>query len=243
MLQTETKQKQLTGQLTTEGLSTAHLRELPWIARRLIHKLRNPLSVIMTAASQLDSTVGQPLDEDDVYFLQNIIEASEQLNGILERFDMFAGNRRMDIQACDINAICRREFGQIIASDPFRAIKTELNLDNDIPLISGDIELLRGMIQEVIRNACESAVEVQSGRVSLSTRRDGEGVLIRITDNGPGIPQAEIESIVCPFVTSRPGKAGIGLTIAQTVARRHGGDLTIASVPGETRIDISLYRK
>lgn len=218
------------------------MQELPWIAQRLVHKLRNPLSVVMTAASQLEGTAGEPLDDDDIFFLRNIIEASEQLNEILERFDSFAGNRRLEVDFCDINEICTQEIdrGAMSGIVSTGTIETDLRLDKRVGTVPGDYALLQSMVRNVVENARESIAENGSGTINMRTTRKDDIIWICIEDTGPGVPAADIDAVVCPFVTTRSGKTGIGLTIAQTIARRHGGDLTIHSESGVTRIEITL---
>jgi two-component system sensor histidine kinase FlrB len=65
------------------------------------------------------------------------------------------------------------------------------------------------------------------GRLVIATRRFGDYVVFRFTDNGPGVPAQDRERIFEPFFTTRGGGTGLGLSVAQAIARAHGGDLAI----------------
>jgi signal transduction histidine kinase len=91
-----------------------------------------------------------------------------------------------------------------------------------------------GEIRRAVRNLIENAVRY-GGEARVSVARDGNDVVVKVEDKGPGIPQDQINGVFEPFSrleTSRnreTGGHGLGLTIARAVARNHGGDITLAN--------------
>ena len=88
-----------------------------------------------------------------------------------------------------------------------------------------------------MRNLIENAIRYGGGaRVSLT--REGHWAVVRIEDDGPGIPEGEIEAMMQPFArgeTSRnreTGGAGLGLTLARAIAEQHGGTIALRNRPG-----------
>jgi two-component system NtrC family sensor kinase len=70
--------------------------------------------------------------------------------------------------------------------------------------------------------------------VQIQGKRAGAVFVVRITDHGPGIPEAELKKVFEPFYTTKPpGKGtGLGLTIANEITRKYGGILSVESAPG-----------
>ena len=81
-----------------------------------------------------------------------------------------------------------------------------------------------------------------AGSIRISAAKEGDRVVIRITDNGPGIPSANLSKIFDPFFTTKaPGQGtGLGLDIARRLLRRYAGDITVTSRPGRTEFCVSL---
>jgi signal transduction histidine kinase len=82
--------------------------------------------------------------------------------------------------------------------------------------------------------------------VSVSTKKDGNKVLISVKDNGPGIPDSIKEKIFQPFFTTKPtGQGtGLGLSLSYDIVKAHGGELKVESIEGEgseLRIQLSMY--
>lgn len=92
-------------------------------------------------------------------------------------------------------------------------------------------------LRRAIGNLIENAVKY-GGTAAVSLRLAGQAVIIRVDDDGPGIPEADIETVFLPFRrleasrSRETGGTGLGLTIARTIARAHGGDVHLHNRPG-----------
>jgi C4-dicarboxylate-specific signal transduction histidine kinase len=86
----------------------------------------------------------------------------------------------------------------------------------------------------LILNAKQALAERPDGAIRLETAREGDTVVLRVRDNGPGVPAALRERIFDPFFTTRePGEGtGLGLAIAFDILREHEGSLELDSPPG-----------
>jgi signal transduction histidine kinase len=107
------------------------------------------------------------------------------------------------------------------------------------------IEAYGGELNQVWTNLIDNAVDALGGRGTISvTAEHGEdgGVVVRICDDGPGIPPDVVPRLFEPFFTTKgPGVgSGLGLHIAHQVVARHGGRIEVSSRPGETCFAISL---
>ena len=105
-----------------------------------------------------------------------------------------------------------------------------------------------GALRRALSNLIENAARYGgNAKVDLSTQ--GNAVVVRIDDEGPGIPEDQLENVFKPFYRLEPsrsretGGAGLGLTLARTIVRAHGGDLRLVNRPeGGLRVEMILSR-
>ncbi len=98
-------------------------------------------------------------------------------------------------------------------------------------------------LQQALLNLVLNGVEAagRGGRVSLTCRSGSGAVSLDVEDDGPGVPAEAVARLFEPFFTTRPRGTGLGLAIARKIARRHGGDLQLASnVAGGVRFALTL---
>jgi signal transduction histidine kinase len=101
-----------------------------------------------------------------------------------------------------------------------------------------------GELNQVWVNLIDNALDAvgPGGRVEVSAKRDGAKLVVRIADDGPGIPDAIRQRIFDPFFTTKPvGEGtGLGLDIVRRLVNRHDGEIEVASRPGHTVFTVSL---
>ena len=99
----------------------------------------------------------------------------------------------------------------------------------------GSSNRLAQVLLNLLLNANQALAGRDGAQVEAETDHDAKDVLVRIRDNGPGIPEEHLQRIFDPFFTTRePGEGtGLGLSIAIGIVREHGGKLEVESQPGE----------
>jgi signal transduction histidine kinase len=121
------------------------------------------------------------------------------------------------------------------------SVAVERCYDPHLPAVTAYGSELNQVWTNLLVNALDALGK--AGTVTIATRRDGDYVVVSITDDGPGIPDEIRSRIFDPFFTTKPaGKGtGLGLDIAQRiVVNRHFGTIAVASRAGETRFDVSI---
>ena len=96
--------------------------------------------------------------------------------------------------------------------------------------IPADWDHLQAAVVNLLRNAGESTPA--GGQVLVSSLRDGDDVLIRVTDTGSGIAPELQSRIFEPYFTTKQSGSGLGLMITQRIVRAHGGEVVLESAPG-----------
>jgi signal transduction histidine kinase len=121
-----------------------------------------------------------------------------------------------------------------------KSVAVTLNVEPDLPLVRGFVGELNQVWANLIDNALDAVP--QSGRVEITVRRDRQRVVVRVVDNGPGIPAEMKQRIFEPFFTTKPvGKGtGLGLDIVRRLVSHNDAEIDVESAPGHTEFRISL---
>jgi signal transduction histidine kinase len=108
-------------------------------------------------------------------------------------------------------------------------ISLEMQLGNDLPVITADAVQISQVIANLLRNAIEAVAAMEECRrkIRLRSRRDGNSVAVEVQDQGVGIP--EVEKIFEPFVTTKTTGMGMGLAICRSIVEAHAGNIWGAS--------------
>jgi signal transduction histidine kinase len=121
-----------------------------------------------------------------------------------------------------------------------KSLSVAVAIEPDLPRVQGVVGELNQIWLNLIDNALDAAPV--SGRVEIRAEHRGGRVVVRVIDNGPGIPPDLRERIFDQFFTTKPvGQGtGLGLDITRRLVRKHDGDIEVESEPGRTVFLISL---
>jgi signal transduction histidine kinase len=119
-----------------------------------------------------------------------------------------------------------------------KQVKVSLDVEADLPRVQG----FGGELNQVWANLVDNALDAASGHVAVAAGRQGQSVVVRVIDDGPGLPPEIRERIFDPFFTTKPvGQGtGLGLDIARRVVVRHEGQIEVDSRPGHTQFSVTL---
>jgi PAS domain S-box-containing protein len=224
-----------------------HVRELKESGRMkdeflatLAHELRNPLAPIRNAAHILKQH--GPRDPELVWARQVIDRQAEHLSRLVD--DLLDVSR---ITRGKIELRRERIAVSVIVSSAVETARPlieanqhalTVSLPGEPLFVNGDLTRLAQVVSNLLTNAAKYTPP--SGRIEVGAERDGEQVLLRVRDNGVGIPREMLARIFEMFaqvdssLERTAGGLGIGLTLAQTLVELHGGTLEAQS-PGAGR--------
>jgi signal transduction histidine kinase/CheY-like chemotaxis protein len=198
------------------------------------HELNNPLTVIVGYAQMLEGKTDDPVLSRRV---ERIYQAAERSAKIVKTFLAMARQRPTRIENCSLNEIVMSALD--ISGYGLRANGTnvKLELDNDLPSVSGDDDQLTQVFTNLIVNA-EHAVSSmgQKGELVLRSSYDvnADRLVVEICDNGAGISEDIQARIFEPFFTTKDVGVGtgIGLAFSHRIVDAHGGFLDLKSELG-----------
>ena len=201
----------------------------------LAHELRNPLAGLKGAAQLLQKKMhDQPQAQPLVALIENEVVRLTQL------IDQFMNPAPPKVHAAlNIHSVLET-VRQLAVAEAGWSVKIERDYDPSLPELTGDADRLTQALLNVVRNALQS----DAGTVSLRSRAEhqikiGEqlyrlAIRLEIADNGRGVPDDLQERIFLPLVSGRAEGTGLGLPLAQQIAREHHGSLSFRSRPGHT---------
>jgi signal transduction histidine kinase len=220
----------------TEAERLASVGEL---AAGVAHEIRNPLSAIVNATALLERE-GTLSAGDRAATIGAVKKEARRLNAILSDFLRFARPgepKRVAGNLRDVVTHVAALIGERQAAAPDLTLET--TVDPALPNFAFDPDQLTQVLWNVSLNAIEAMMG--RGRLLIHARREGEEVVIEITDTGPGIPPEDLRRIFEPFYSKRPSGTGLGLPIARRIVAAHGGRIEVDSTVGEgTRVLIRL---
>jgi signal transduction histidine kinase len=199
------------------------------------HELRTPLTIIKGVAATL---ARGPATEAQSQLLAEAESAADKLatmiEGILTQAEVSRGQFRLDFQPCDLVPAIREGAAEAAGHYPKVEVKVSLP-----PTLSGvaDARAVRGIVRQLVDNA--SRYSHAGGTVTVKGLRSDEGIVVHVTDRGPGFRRGQIaaafDEAFSPgeeVMTKQLAGLGLGLNLARSLLALHGGILWAEPLPG-----------
>jgi two-component system, sporulation sensor kinase E len=209
------------------------LASLTTLAAGVAHEIKNPLGSIGIHIQLIQKALAdEELDRERVLgFVDVVNEEVDRLNRIVVDF-LFAV-RPVDVQPdrSDINQIIRELMEFLRYEVKEHGVETEALLAEDLPELDLDEKFVKQALMNLVKNSL--AAMPDGGKLTFSTERRGDEVLLRISDTGEGISEENLGKIFEPYFTTKDFGSGIGLTLVYKVVKEHKGEISVTSHPGE----------
>ena len=204
------------------------------LAAGVAHSIRNPLTSVKMRLFSLNRTldISQQQKED----FEVISEEIGHIDKIVQNFLEFSRPPKLKVQRISPSEVVDMVLQLLQHRLESSNMSVKVYREKALPQIQLDPDLMKEVFINLIVNACEAAEG--EGRIEIHEQREntkpgGGAIVIRLTDNGPGIPESIREKVLQPFYTSKEEGTGLGLSIAQRIVENHGGKLELESKEGE----------
>jgi signal transduction histidine kinase len=224
------------------------LSALGTLSACVAHELNQPLTVLLgytsVMATRLRSFTGKP---DEIEALRRTLEsmrhAGERASTIVDHLRRYARSAERAPVRTLLEQALQGALLFVEGDIRGRGIDLRLELAPEGTPVLGEAVELEQVVLNLLTNARDAVAECTDPRIVVRTLRRETTSILEVLDNGPGISPELRERIFDPFFTTKPEGAGtgLGLPIAQTIARRHQGELEILDYPeGVTCFRLSL---
>ena len=221
---------------------SSKLAALGRLTSGVAHEVKNPLNAMMIHLELVKARLAVPkVDVGGVRESLDIIGAEiRRLDRVVNGFLKFVRTHDLALKPVDLNAL-GQGVAALLEAEWKPGVRFALALDPACPRISGDEELLRQALINIVVNACQAMPS--GGEVRIETRRLGrEWVALAVTDQGVGIAAEDRERIFSLYYTTKPEGSGIGLSLVYRIVQMHDGVIDVETPEGQegTRMTIRL---
>ncbi|MFQ5811787.1 MAG: ATP-binding protein [Anaerolineae bacterium] len=222
---------------------TAKLSAIGELAAGIAHEIRNPLTTIIGDAQLLmqDVKPGQAGYES----LEAIERSGQRASKVIRNLLSFSRQEEYELTRIDINESIDRALSLIAYQIERSNISIIKDLAADLPLVPASPHHLEEIWINLVLNARDSIPAKQRGEIRIASWLDGSGkaVQVLVSDNGCGIPEANLDRVFEPFFTTKDVNegTGLGLYITYNIVERHNGLIEIDSEEGKgTTVTVTL---
>ena len=202
----------------------------------LSHELRIPLTPVMALLSSMEHDDALPEDarEELARMRSNLQVESKLIDDLLDVNRVVLGKRQLRLSRVDMHGIVRRALEIVRLRARQKKIELWVQLSAENHTVCGDSQRLLQVIWNLLNNAVDFTPP--GGDVTVSSRSEGENVVIEVVDSGGGIPPEDMERIFAPFEPANErmeciGGFGLGLPISRRIVQLHNGVLRAESDP------------
>ena len=199
----------------------------------IAHEVKNPLAGILGLA-QLSL---RKLEESSPVYgnLQLIEKETRRCQMIMENLLRFARKEEVAFDAVNVNAVIADTAAIVEHQLEINQVRLVQEVEPDLPRVEGNANQLQQVLMNLAINA-QQAMKGEPGTVTIRADRDELGnIRIRVSDDGPGMPEAISKRVFDPFFSTKPSGegTGLGLSVSYGIIQEHNGTIRVDSVVGE----------
>jgi two-component system, NtrC family, sensor kinase len=212
------------------------------LASAVAHDVNNAVGTILPLSQQMleDLRHGEADPESLSRDLELVVEKARLCKRIFGNMLRVARAGRVGDGTVDVNQVVRETVPFFHGQAARRGIETVLELAEELPPVRFSRNDLQHIVLNLVSNSLEAMGE-KGSRIVITTQQDGDGALLAVADDGPGIRSDLLEQVQEPFFSTKHGGVGLGLAICRSLSWQNGGGLEIESAPGEgTRVAVEL---
>jgi len=222
-------------------MHSERLASMGQLAAGVAHELNNPLGVVLLYAHLLRDEAGE--DSDMRKELSLISEQATRCKRIVSDLLDFARENKLLLEQISVEELIKRSLAGLLLPP---SVEIALAFEHTLPNCEVDAAQLIQVLTNLYSNA--AAAMAEGGTLTISTRNEGDRLIIGVHDTGIGIPGENMKHIFQPFFTTKQmGKGtGLGLAVVYGIVKMHKGDIRIQSNadPGKgptwTRFEVSV---
>jgi len=197
------------------------------LSSSIVHDLRNPLASIYGGAEMMIDGELNPVQMRRI--AGNIYRSSRVIKDMLQQLVDVSRGRTQSPEVCRLSELVEAAVDTQISNADNQGVEIRVRIEAGL-----EVSVEAGRVERVFTNLIGNAIEAMhdGGIIEISAEAQAEGVLVRVDDNGPGIPLVVRQRLFQPFVTSGKNGLGLGLALSRQTVLDHGGEIWVEEVEG-----------
>jgi two-component system sensor kinase FixL len=202
----------------------------------IAHEINQPLGAILSNADAAEILLGStPPAHDQVYeILGDISKDARRASEVIKRLRALLRKREMETKPVDLNDVTTGVVALVRTESRRRGVTVDSKPAGDLPLVRADPVQIEQVLLNLVLNAME-AMAGTSGERKLTMRtgiNENGAAEVAVSDTGPGILTERLPRLFDPFFSTKKEGMGLGLSIARSLVRAHGGKIWAENNPG-----------
>jgi len=201
------------------------------IAAGMAHEIRNPLSSVKMNIQMIEDRLGEFGEKESQYLMNKVVRIHREtarLEESVNNFLAFARPKPLERRWTDLNRAIDNVVEFLEPACTNDGIRIVRDYSPDLPQAYIDPDQLGQAVENLVRNAQQAIGK--DGIIEIYTGRRNDGLEIRVSDDGPGIPPDDQDKIFEIFFTTKEAGSGLGLTIVNQIAEAHGGGVSFDTI-------------
>lgn len=202
------------------------------LAAGIAHEVGTPLGIIRARAELL---MDQLAASGERRALESIVQQIDRISSTIRQVLDFSSAQPVEVRSLEVGPALRATLELLDHRFRQQDLEVEAAVDPDLPPMGADPNQFQQVLINLLLNACDACSKGGAIRISARLADDDGRIRWDIRDNGTGIRPEQLLAVFDPFFTTkkRGEGTGLGLPVAASIVRNHGGEITLASVAGE----------
>ncbi len=210
-----------------------HLSAVGQLSRSMAHEIRNPLNFISLSIDYIKDNF-TPANEAAAGKFEGLVSSIKQeifrLDTLVRDFLDYGKPLKLNMKRVNVGSLLDEVFAIIKAKAESDKIKVIRKYEY-LPDILIDTDFMKTCIFNIVLNAFQAMPG--GGSLTLMSRKEGQRVVLGISDTGQGVAQEYLEKVFEPFFTTKSAGLGLGLATTKRIVEEHGGEIFFESAPGK----------
>ncbi|MCP1113619.1 sensor histidine kinase [Enterobacter sp. 168J2] len=219
----------------------ARLNTLGEITAGIVHEINQPLTAVQTWIQGAQRQQQQDNPQAVSQALAAALLQTQRISALLTRFREHVVQEKVTLRETDL-VQCWLQVENLLEHErKSRRIAIIHAFAEDAMTVLADRLWLEQILHNLLSNAIQAQQESTHGWVRIDSQKNEKGILVTLTDGGPGFSPDALQNAFMPFFSGRPGGIGLGMTLTETLITRMNGSITLGNAPqGGAQIRLQL---